>query len=487
VRRYLAAADVFASSSIFEGTHIALGEAMAAGLPVVATPVGGSRDFIRDGESGLHFPVKDAEALSSALGRLAADSGLRARLGKAAARAADDFLAQEKTARLHLDVLFGSLALPRTARRISVAHVIATLDRGGTERQLAELAARIDRNSFDTEVICLTRAGPTADLLDAAGIPYRVIGKRAKFDLFPLFWMTRRFMLSPPDVLQTWLFTSNLFGRLAGILAGVGTLVACERSTDPWKPPVHRAADRLLALGTRFIVANSAAVMSSLSAWGIPAKRVRVIPNGVDTDEFHPMESPDARFVLALPPVGPCFGFIGRLAFEKRPEVFVKVAKVVLANVPGARALIFGDGPMADDLKSQTWRLKDRLTFCGDTPFAALAHASLDCLVLTSQWEGFPNVVLEAMACGRPVVAVKMPATEELIVNGETGLVVDDNVDALASAVTGLLRDPARAAEMGRRARLRAEEFYSMDKMVKAYEALYREVLRRPAAGGGSR
>ena len=480
VSDYLAAADVFASSSVSEGTHLALGEAMAAGLPVIATPVGGARDFVRDGDNGIIVPVGDAGRLSDALERLASDGALRERMGKAGAAAVRRLLDQDETARRHLEVLFGSLRRHRPRTRFRIAHLIATLDRGGSEGQMAQLATRLDSRRFGMEVLCLTRGGPTAATLDAASVPYRVIGKKGKFDLSGLLWLARRFFLDPPDVLHTWLFTSNAYGRFAALMAGIDNVVVAERSTDPWKPVAYRALDNLLAAGTKCIVANGRAVAQSLAGRGIPASKIAVIPNGVDLERFHPMDPDDARFILALPAGVPAFGFMGRLAFEKRPDVFIQVARAVVAEVPRARAIIFGEGPMEEALKAEARRLKEYLTFFGDSQFPELCHSALNCLVLTSKWEGFPNVILEAMACGRPVVAVRMPATEEIIEHGRTGLLVEDSIPAIASAVIGILKDPDKAAEMGRRGRERVEKLFSLDKMLRAHEDLYLRILNRP-------
>ena len=482
---YLAAADAFASCSKSEGTHLALGEAMAAGLPVVATPVGGARDYVRDGENGFLVPVGDWKALSAALGRLASAAGLRKAMGDRARSAAQSLLAQDKTARAHLDLLFGPLRRPKASRKVRVTYLIATLDRGGSERQMAELAARLDRAVFAPEVICLTRGGPTAQVLDAAKVPYGVIGRRARLDLLPLVLLAVRFFMRPPALLHTWLFTSNFIGRVVALAAGVQKTIVSERSTDLWKSRLHRAADRILAVRTEKVIANSGAVARTLVAPGIPRRKIAIIPNGLDLERFKPRDAREARSILGLSLDGPCFGYIGRLAYEKRPDLFLKVAEIVLAQMPDARAVVFGEGPLADVLKAQSWKIKGRLTFYGDCPNVEVAHAALDCLVLTSQWEGFPNAVLEAMATARPVVAVRMPATEELVDEGATGILVSDGADALAGAVIELLKDPGRAREMGRLGRAKAERLYSMDAMVKAYERLYLDVLmRRPGQEG---
>jgi L-malate glycosyltransferase len=169
-------------------------------------------------------------------------------------------------------------------------------------------------------------------------------------------------------------------------------------------------------------------------------------------------------------------GYIGRLAFEKRPEVFVDAAKRVVNVLPQARAVLFGTGPMDADLRSRAGALGGRIIFHGDCPRVELAHAAIDCLVLTSSWEGFPNVILEAFASARPVVAVRMPATEEIIEHSVTGMLVEDSVEAISAAVKALLADPERAEKIGLRARERVLEAYSVPRMVASYERLYNEI-----------
>ncbi|MHC4714324.1 MAG: glycosyltransferase, partial [Planctomycetota bacterium] len=380
VPEYLAAADVFASSSRYEGTHIALGEAMAAGLPVIATPVGGARDFVGDGENGFIVDIGDSGALAEKLALLAKDRELRARLGAAARLTVESELEQEQTAKRHVEVL-----LPErtevTRPPVEITHVIATLDRGGSETQMAELAARCRGDIFKPRVICLTRGGPTEDILDEARVPYRVLGKSAKADISCFLRLLAELVFRPPALLQTWLFTSNLYARLAAIVAGTRRIIACERSTDPWKSRAHRFVDRVLGAFTDRMVANSEAVRGGLIRSGIPPRKVTVIPNGVDTDRFKPRDARKARAELGLALEGRWFGFIGRLAFEKRPEVFLEAAKAVLARDGNARAVLFGDGPMRGELEAAAADFGERIIFQGDCDKVEIAHAAIDCLV----------------------------------------------------------------------------------------------------------
>jgi glycosyltransferase involved in cell wall biosynthesis len=342
---------------------------------------------------------------------------------------------------------------------------------------MAALAANLDKRLFDVDVLCLTRGGPVAETLSRARVPYRVLGKSGKLAPLTFLRLLWRFLTHPPTVLHTWLFTSNTYGRLAGAAIGVRHLVASERSTDPWKRPLHRFIDTVLARTTDRIVANSRAVAQSLVSHGIPEPKITVVPNSVDTVRFRPRDASEARKALGLAVSGAYMGYIGRLAFEKRPELFVEAAKLVLKANPDAKAVLFGTGPLEADLKAAAAGFSDRIIFYGDCRDVEIAHAALDCLLLTSSWEGFPNVVLEAFASARPVVAVRMPATEELIEPGVTGLLVDGTADAIAAAALRALSDLEWSREMGLAARERVEREYSVERAVAAYERVYMEAL----------
>ncbi len=482
VADYLGASDVFVSSSLFEGTHIALGEAMAASLPVIATAVGGARDFLEDSINGFLVQVGGHGEVAERLALIARDPALRERMGKSAHQTAFQRLSQGETAKRHLALLLPT-SLRHTQRRRRITHVIATLDRGGTELQMAELATQVDRHRFQVDVLVLTRGGPTGRILDEGGISWRVLGKKGKIDPGCLFSLIRLLLHEPPDILHTWLFTSNTYGRIAALAAGVKRIIVSERSTDPWKGRLHRALDVMLAVATDVICANSIAVKESLVENCIIRNKVRIVRNGVDCARFRPRNARDVRYCLGLPVECAMIGFVGRLAFEKNPEVFIDVARHVLARNDQARAVLFGSGELEECLRRQAGDIGERVIFYGDCDQPELAHAALDILVLTSRWEGSANVVLEAMACGRPVVAFRMAATSEIIDDGETGVLVDGAAEQIAEAVEMLLADPRRASDIGRKARSTVQTRFSMDRMVADWQALYKSLATASGQG----
>ena len=162
-----------------------------------------------------------------------------------------------------------------------ILHIIPTLDRSGAEKQLTLLAAGLPRDEFEVHVCALTRGGPLAGPLAEAGIPLHVVGKAHKFDPIA-FWRLKQHITSlRPDLVQTWIFAANSYGRAAALAAGVPRIVASERCVDPWKTWHELAIDRWLARRSAKIIVNSSGVHDFYVRHGIDHGKFVLIPNGI--------------------------------------------------------------------------------------------------------------------------------------------------------------------------------------------------------------
>ena len=202
--------------------------------------------------------------------------------------------------------------------------MIPTLDRSGAEKQLTLLATRLPRQEFDVSVIALTRSGPYAENLYSAGIPLTVIGKRSKFDPSSFWRLRTELQRLKPDILHTWLFAANSYGRLCAGVVPDAKIVVSERCVDSWKAGWQRWLDRRLIDRTDRMVGNSQGVVDFYRDLGVPAEKLVCIPNGV---EIPPRSQADDRLVrssmlqeLGLPADAFVAGYIGRLARQKRVE-----------------------------------------------------------------------------------------------------------------------------------------------------------------------
>ncbi len=240
--------------------------------------------------------------------------------------------------------------------------------------------------------------------------------------------------------------------------------------------------DRALCALATVVLATSRAVARRI-AWA-PAK-IRLVPNGVDLKRFAPRPpSATVRSSLGVPPSAPIVVSIGRHVPEKGYRHLVDGAALLARTKPGVHWILVGDGELRGELEAQARRLglAPHVRFAGWRDDVAEVLALADVFVLPSESEGFGRVLVEAMAMGRPVVATNVGGIPDIVLDGETGLLVEPaDPAALASAVGALLDEPARAARLGAAGRARAESTFSLGAHVDAVERVYDEIIGRAA------
>ena len=373
-----------------------------------------------------------------------------------------------------------------------ILQVIPTLDRAGAEKQMVLLAQGLPRDEFEVHVCVLTRDGPLHADLERANIPVTVIGKPWKLDP-RAYWRLRAYIRRlRPDLVHTWLFAANAYGRAAALACGVKCLVAAERCVDPWKSAWQLAIDRRLARRTSRIVANSAGVRDFYVQRGLPAEKFLVIANGVEPPPSSPITRAELLAELGLPEGVYLVGLIGRLWPQKRVKDAIWAADLLRVIHHDFHVLILGDGPQASRLKKfrDQCQVHNLVHFLGHRADVARLLPHFDMLWSTSGYEGQSNAILEAMAAGVPVVATDIPGTRDLVVHGETGFLVSPgNRSASAPTVNKavaagvirfahrLLNDAELARRLGEASRKRALDQFSVARMVAGYAALYRELL----------
>lgn len=338
------------------------------------------------------------------------------------------------------------------------------------ERLLVEFARRADRSVVEPLFVCLGRRGPIAADIEACGA--RVIALDLPSGVRPsaIVRLARLFREERVDVVHTHNTKPLLYAGPASRLAPVRGVVhtrhgqrhgATRRQTMLFRFAA-RCADRMVCV--------SKDVERLCRAEGIAAASLCTIPNGVDCDRF------STRGPLADAPAA----YVGRLTPEKDLPTLIEAAAIAVRRRPTFRLSIAGHGPCAAELAAlaRIRGLEGHVRFVGDVRDvpAFLAESSL--FVLPSRTEGMPLTVIEAMACGLPVVATRVGGTPEVVLDGETGtLVPAGNAPAMAEAMLALHGDHARATAMGERGRRRAREGFDVRSMVERYESLYREIV----------
>jgi glycosyltransferase involved in cell wall biosynthesis len=270
-------------------------------------------------------------------------------------------------------------------------------------------------------------------------------------------------------------------GGFASRFARVPALITTKRSLGLYKNgrAVFSRLENIVNRWATVIVANSAAVRNDvLSRERVDASKVRVIYNGVDIRKEKPAVT-WKRF-MACAPGSPVVCLTANFFRYKGHQDFIKAATFVRGELPDVQFVFVGDGRERPAIEAAV-RAADmgrNIHLLGRQPDAPSIMALSDIVALSSHEEGFPNVVLEAMAVGKPVVATAVGGVPELVGNGVTGYLVPPHAPrAMADALVRLLRDRPAAEEMGRRGRQRVERRFSMERMVRSYEDLYEEIM----------
>ena len=379
----------------------------------------------------------------------------------------------------------------RSERKIKILYFIEALGIGGTERQLVELLKHLDREKYQPIVACLHREGPfLQDILNLkvqviqfglGGGVIRVVGLKW---LFQLGQFLRRERIS---IVHTYLLHPNFLGMLAASMAGTPVKIMSERIVNYFENERYqgirfKVADYIAQRLADVIIVNAEAIKEyMIEQHGTPRSKIKVVYNGVDLKTFDVDTDVEARrSELGLSLTAPVLGIVASLQPKKDHYTFFEALRIVAAKVPTMQALIIGDGPLRDRLQNRVNEiaLSPNVRFLGirsDVPFLL---PLLDVMTLSSIREGFPNAISEAMAARKPVVATDVGGVTELMVDGTTGLVVPPrNPAALAQAMLSLLGNEEKAREMGRAARKRVEDHFSVSRMVVETEQLYEELL----------
>jgi glycosyltransferase involved in cell wall biosynthesis len=363
---------------------------------------------------------------------------------------------------------------------IRVLQIIPTLVRGGAEKQLTLLACGLPRDEFDVHVAVLTHDGPFHQTLTAHDIPVTVIGKRRKVDVNAYFSLKKFIADLRPDIVHTWIFAANSYGRAAALAAGVRNVIAGERCVDLWKRWHELAIDRWLARRTKRIVTNSSGVRDFYAARGLPAEKFVIIPNGIETNgDAGGGSRADLLQELGLPDGARMIGAVGRLWPQKRYKDLIWAAELLKAGRGDTHFLIIGDGPERDELASYCLDIKvqDHVHLLGERDDVPRLLKHLDCFWLGSGYEGQSNALMEAMVAGVPIVATDIAGNRDLIVPDETGFLVPvGDAGQFARKTHQLFEEPEIAQRFRDRARQRICDEFSVEKMIERHRKLYLEL-----------
>lgn len=363
-------------------------------------------------------------------------------------------------------------------RPVRVCLLISSLELGGAERQVVEMARILDRRKIDPIICSLSEKVPLADGEPEVRKLLHIVPKRTRFDVGLIPRLAAFLRRERVDVIHAFLNDSEMAARLSAPFAGHPVVIASERNADYARRKRHQWTQVLTRNLFDVMVANShAGARFSVRTLGLAEERLRVVHNGVNAERFKPDPEAGRRFreSIGLAPDAFVVGMVGNFKRQKDHATFLRMAARILEQRPDCRFLVAGGlvegSPGSAAYAAEIERLADELglgdrcRFLGSQEDMMAFYNACDVTALLSLHEGTPNVALESMACGKPVIATDVADNAIIIEDGTTGFVVPPkDWAAAADHVSALASDPGRLAMLSSRARNRVHREFTPER-----------------------
>ncbi len=362
-----------------------------------------------------------------------------------------------------------------------VAILIASIARGGMERQVIQLASGLTARGHDVLVIAEKKITDYHDEIAAGGVSAVELSQVRGWDPRLLSDVIMALRRHRTDVLICENFNATLWGRLAARGLGI-PVVTAEHSTDRPRRAKIVLSNKILGLTTAAIVACADSQVDALVREGNPRHRIQVIHNGVDTSLFARCNESGIAFreSLGIPESAPVVGIVAAHRAEKRHDRFIRLVEILESKGVQAWGLAVGGGPLIERTRSlaAASTAGSRIVIPGPYTDISSVYSAMDASVLVSDTETFPLASLESQACEVPVVAMDVGGIRETLDAGVSGIVVGEaDLEAMADVLENLLSDRARLNRMGAEARAWVSRSLSIDAMVSRFEMLLTECV----------
>lgn len=378
---------------------------------------------------------------------------------------------------------------PAAGRRgVHVVYSVLSLDTGGLERLVLELAFELRRRGDRVSVVCVERRGQLAEQVEKLGAEVFCLDKppgRSKAAVDRAEQLLRRLS---PDVVHTHQIGALWYLGQAAKRRGRIAVVHTEHTDHArhvkglWGKIRNRIILKTYGRLAGKFCCVSEDVSRSVRRWGtLPARKVTVVTNGIDTEKYVGRENrarirADHRFGAD----DFVFGTVGRLAEVKRQDLLLRGMAKARADVPNAKLLIVGDGAERAALTrlARELGIGDAVVFAGYQAEPQAFLQAMDAFVLTSRHEALPLALLEAMAAGLPVISSAVGGIPDLVTNRKSGFLFESlNEGALVEALRRVTRERELSAAIAAEGRRLVRERYSLGRMVDEYQAIYRELI----------
>ncbi len=372
--------------------------------------------------------------------------------------------------------------------RTKIIYIITSTGIGGAEKILYQTVTGMDYNKYHVSTCSLKEKGEIARYLEKQGIAIHCLNMANKEGFAG--WLSTTVALvrllfflkkMKPTIVHSFLFRANILARIAGYLTGVPIIISSIRVMGGEKRYFH-FIERI----TSFMVDHYIAVSESVKCYvmqksKISDKNISVIYNGIDIKNHNYLSVKNVKMPFAVEEGDDILVTVGRLHKQKGHAYLLHAISKVVKEIPKIKLLIIGKGEEENKLKD----LAKSLDLTNEIIFVGLRHDVKKLLslarlfILPSLWEGMPNVLLEAMAAGKAVIATEVGGIPEVVVHGETGILVPpEDSDALAKSIKYLLQDEIKINKMGETGRVQVEKHFTIAKMLERTEILYQKLLK---------
>ncbi len=360
--------------------------------------------------------------------------------------------------------------------KINLLITTNNLDHGGVEEVVLTYARFLDKNVFNVTIACLRAGTVSAEIAKIPGVRFVHIATQSRFLRFFRFSLLAREVKA--DIVHNH---ACWYGHLAGALCGAKRIETVHNMYFwfTWFERWHYGFYNLLA--HRMFAVSEYVRQFTIDHFPLmdPAKLV-VVRNGIPLKQFLERETDvEIRRRHGIDAGATVIGFVGRLTLQKGVEYLIDAFAKLRSSDPDLRVIIVGEGDLGEALRARAAGIP-QIVFAGFQRDIPRYLASFDIFVLPSLWEGLPMSVLEAMAAGKPVIATAVSGTSEVVMEGETGFLIEPkDVAQLADRLSRLVRDAELRHRMGSAGRDRVTEHFSAEGMVRTSEAIYQSLMEK--------
>jgi len=362
---------------------------------------------------------------------------------------------------------------------MKIMHILLSLEHGGAEKVAINLIKKMRGNGFEFSVCGLDRLGGLRDELNGA-IQVECANRKG-LDLMVPFRLSKIIRRLSPDIIHMHNSTPLLYGTIAGRLAGVNKMVVTQHgSISKESNKMRFGLKRVFGMVNKTVAVSKDIKEYIKDTYKINGNKLGLIINGIDDDVYKKDTAKKAEYRKKFGLEGKLvIGHVARLSPEKDQNTLLEAFSIVAKEIADARLVIAGDGPLNENLQLKTYnlQLKDKVLFLGSRNDVPELMNMFDMFVLSSIREGTSLTLLEAMATELPIVATDVGGNPEVVRDGENGIIVPvSNAEALAEKIVYLYKNTDIREKMGKAGRKRVIEEFSLGRMAKEYERIYREL-----------